>query len=302
MEGKLKVIQQLSRLRKAVRHKYELLKRGRADTQEVISETFKPVIKPLEKLVQWTENKGNISGTEQVANSFQQLEENENDSQSIGSQDNDQTLVNVGGDDTTLIDESPEDPLLGGYLQMLRDKNKLLDHWYGVRKSRDKRLMIGDSEIKFKNNTVVVRSTSYPKSEGLLELLFKKQPNETMIGDEDLVNYRKILETTSGHKKEWVKNKPLRQLKTNQKFLYIIKPMFRSTKKKKIIGGKGLLPKYKITRSAVSGTLDYVYWDDPNELVDRLKLLIAEQAAGNNAHTNEIHSILEELREAGYIY
>ena len=48
--------------------------------------------------------------------------------------------------------------------------------------------------------------------------------------------------------------------------------------------------------------LDYVYWDDLNELVDRLRLLLASQAAGNPSHTNEIISIIEELREAEIIY
>ena len=48
--------------------------------------------------------------------------------------------------------------------------------------------------------------------------------------------------------------------------------------------------------------VDYVYWDDPNELVDHLRLLMAEQAAGNMSHTYEIHAIIKELREAGYIY
>ena len=60
------------------------------------------------------------------------------------------------------------------------------------------------------------------------------------------------------------------------------------------------LPRYKITKRRTA--LDYVYWDDPNELVDRLQLLIAERSAGNPSHVNEIHSIIEELREAGYIY
>jgi len=41
---------------------------------------------------------------------------------------------------------------------------------------------------------------------------------------------------------------------------------------------------------------DYVYWDDPNELVDRLQLLAASYQAGNKSHTYEIMSILEELR------
>ena len=40
--------------------------------------------------------------------------------------------------------------------------------------------------------------------------------------------------------------------------------------------GSGL-PKYKIAKP--SSTTDLVYWDDPNELVDRLRLLVAEQRA-----------------------
>jgi len=46
---------------------------------------------------------------------------------------------------------------------------------------------------------------------------------------------------------------------------------------------------------------EYIYWDDPNELVERLRLLTASYQAGNTAHSNEIMSILEELREANYI-
>lgn len=48
---------------------------------------------------------------------------------------------------------------------------------------------------------------------------------------------------------------------------------------------------------ALKQNIDYVHWDDPNELVDRLRLILASQAAGNNSHTNEINSIIEELRE-----
>ncbi|KAG5318527.1 YMD3 protein, partial [Pseudoatta argentina] len=44
--------------------------------------------------------------------------------------------------------------------------------------------------------------------------------------------------------------------------------------------------------------IDYEHWDDPNELVDRLRLLDASHRAGNNAHDNEMLSIIEELREA----
>lgn len=46
----------------------------------------------------------------------------------------------------------------------------------------------------------------------------------------------------------------------------------------------------------------YTYWDDPNELVDRLCLLHASKEAGNNNVSNEIISIVSELRQAGYIF
>jgi len=47
--------------------------------------------------------------------------------------------------------------------------------------------------------------------------------------------------------------------------------------------------------------IDYVHWDDPNELVDRLQLLEVSRQAGHNAHDNEMPSIVEKLREAGII-
>ena len=33
--------------------------------------------------------------------------------------------------------------------------------------------------------------------------------------------------------------------------------------------------------------MDYVYWDDPNELVERLRLLIAKQSAGNPSYVTK---------------
>lgn len=45
----------------------------------------------------------------------------------------------------------------------------------------------------------------------------------------------------------------------------------------------------------------YEYYDDPNELCDRLRLLIASKQAGNSNHDQEINSILEELRDNNII-
>lgn len=46
----------------------------------------------------------------------------------------------------------------------------------------------------------------------------------------------------------------------------------------------------------------YEYFDDPNELCERLQLLISSRMAGNTNHKQEINSIIEELRELKCIY
>lgn len=50
-----------------------------------------------------------------------------------------------------------------------------------------------------------------------------------------------------------------------------------------------------------NGFGDYVYWDDPNELVERLVLLHASYNAGNNNVLKEIRKIEKELRKAKII-
>ncbi|KAL9873249.1 uncharacterized protein ACN2A1_014365 [Glossina fuscipes fuscipes] len=60
--------------------------------------------------------------------------------------------------------------------------------------------------------------------------------------------------------------------------------------------GSGLSLKSLDTRKPI-----YTYWDDPNELVDRLRLLLSSESVGHNNQKNEIISIIEELREANII-
>lgn len=54
-------------------------------------------------------------------------------------------------------------------------------------------------------------------------------------------------------------------------------------------------------RYSKNQNVSYTYWNDPNELVDRLRLLVASKSAGHSGHVNEIMSIIEELREADII-
>ena len=96
-------------------------------------------------------------------------------------------------------------------------------------------------------------------------------------------------------------NKSFKNPNRNKKYetyLALLNPANRL--KQLDVTGSGL-PKFMIAKIN-EPPLDYKYWDDPNELVDRLRLLVAERSAGNNNHDNEIQAIIEEMREAKIIY
>ena len=157
---------------------------------------------------------------------------------------------------------------------------------------KDDKYLLGKSPIIFKNNSVEIDSKSYPKTDGLMELLFLKRPDLRKVTQEDYENYYLILHRSSAHKLQFNPNQQIGTHNSN-KFTNIISKLFSVT-------GHGILPQFKVANK--SSVTDYRYWDDPNELVDRLRLLIAERTAGNTGHNNEILAIIEELREAGYIY
>ena len=43
------------------------------------------------------------------------------------------------------------------------------------------------------------------------------------------------------------------------------------------------------------------YFDNCNELVERMRLLVSEKRVQNNSYDSEISSIIEELRESGIV-
>lgn len=80
----------------------------------------------------------------------------------------------------------------------------------------------------------------------------------------------------------------LAQIKSNE-----LKPKKRRIK----YSGKGVEKKF----IPYSENIVYEYYDDPNELVERLMLLTSSKGAGNSNHDQEMNSIVEELRERNII-
>lgn len=182
---------------------------------------------------------------------------------------------------------------------------------FGIR-SENKKLMMGNSKVSFsianknsnspKTNIVTIDKRPYELTPGLKELLVRSKPDLNLVTELDKIVYKDMLHNTHAHKRDFHPNGQIKGDKS-AKYRLIIKPLFSQNNyvqdEGQIMKTKsgGFLPKLKKYKS----NTDYVYWDDPNELIERLKLLIASRNAGNTNHDNEILSIIEELKEADII-
>lgn len=169
---------------------------------------------------------------------------------------------------------------------------------YGVNFNFDEnKFSFGDSEVQIIDSDLIIKGKRYEGTGGLYELLFTSdtQSNPTT---RDIENYRDIIDRTYAAHRNFNKNE--QTVGFNQpKYRKFVrpKPVERRKPTPKKRTGKGLSMLKKVSNKP----LDYVYWDNPNELVDRLRLLYASQAAGHTNHDNEIVSIIEELKEASII-
>ena len=181
--------------------------------------------------------------------------------------------------------------LLGG------DEKKEIDHVYGVYFDKDE-MLLGNKQFDIdKDDSIIIDKVRYIGTPGLYELIFKRIPDDIIYTEDDMQKYKSILLATNAHKRNYDAQG---QLRSNRGYKYkqIIAPLMSIEPKKKI-SGKGIFMPRAMTLT--DNKIDYVHWDDPNELVDRLRLLNASRHAGHNAHDNEILSIIEELREVGII-
>ena len=151
-------------------------------------------------------------------------------------------------------------------------------------------------------DVIHIGDKTFPGSAGLFELIFKSHPREVGEGDKKI--YGEIMRPSSLHLNERGGVKSNRREK-NTKFIKSLKDRIEERRGDHEItsfydafdsfSGGGLQSQY------IKKPVRYVYWDDPNESVERLKLLVSERSAGYGSLNNEIISILEELRERSII-
>lgn len=99
--------------------------------------------------------------------------------------------------------------------------------------------------------------------------------------------YGEILMASNEYRRNFDRNQQIKG-GNSSKYINIIKPfLIDQRKRQRYHSGSALM-------NVTNDNIKYVYWDDPNEIVNRLRLLISSQNAGHNNHKNEIVSIIDE--------
>ena len=256
-----------------IREKYRALKRGRFILDEERQESFKPITEKLEMLVDANKNKEEQIVPVQYTPPTPRV-----------STPSRIPMIQARPTPDTLEFGKLAAKYLANYL-LPKGKRAATDTTYGIRKDENSsNFHIGNEIVEIMNDDITVGGKTYTGTTGLWELLTLKSPKD--YTERDLANYKEILVKTSAHKKGYAPNATISANK-HEKYTKVIAPLFSKT-------GDGL-------KEVTGNKIDYVHWNDVNELVDRLRLLILSREAGNTGVHNEIQSIIEELQEEGVI-
>ncbi|KAL4153305.1 hypothetical protein QTP88_001157 [Uroleucon formosanum] len=227
------VLDELVKAKESIKWKYIALKTGSDNVQQLMTQTLKPIIDPLTKIsnTQFTNKKNNKDPRNIIKHE----------------------TINESNNDTRPINDDIN------YRQEIENwfQSSDIDKIYGPKKHASGDITLGNKEVKFLQNKILVDDTTYPTTLGIFQLLFLKNP--LIYTDNDLKIYKSVLIQTSAH----LTANGLTIKKTGNKYSNIISKLFPS-------GGKLSM---KLQKN------NLVYWNDPNELVDRLRLLLASKAS-----------------------
>lgn len=139
-------------------------------------------------------------------------------------------------------------------------------------------LYLGNSNVTFDGRDINVDGFKYKRTTGLYKLIFKKESGKFTI--QDVRSYRDILKRTHAAR---VRYDPGSAIAANRghKYVKIVKPILTGTQPQ-VWWAKNWKSGGSLQKQVNPGSfIDYKYWDDPNELVNRLRLLIASQSASH---------------------
>jgi hypothetical protein len=296
----------------AIRQKYKKLKLQDVANEEHLKQTFRPLTESLNTMIKNNVAVQNMAklinkkGKKDFSSNTEEYMDTDNNKED---EHHDTDTENNGNEEEEILKSPPKnernkiDSILEQFFDLHDDQknHSSLDRVYGIR-SDGKRWLLGDSPIEAENDIIKIKDKSFRGSQGLYELLFLKNPDSKFYNAKDLDTYKEMLLLTNAHKQRYESTK---QVNSNRgtKYMNIIKGLVQNTAGSgiKINSGERNKRTANLNNTVNLNSVRYEYWDDPNELVERLRILVASKEAGNTGLNNEIISIKEELREAGII-
>lgn len=286
--GKKDLVLRIKKIKDIIKRKHRILKNRSINSEREAEIKYKPLIEPIKHF---------LTKQEPVAKTT--IEERSIENETYEEEPVEKQPVEKEAEWVAYTRSKNIGSKVAKYLKKFVDDNGDYDLTYGMKWSENE-WKLGQYTVTFQGDNIVINDITYPATNGLLQLVFLKEPTD--YDDTDLATYKRLLEHSNAHLKSDGK------VNTNVgfKYKYIVKKLFPPK------SGKGLpvmsVQHWKDVNNKTpqlmemsNSRVDYRHWDDPNELVDRLRLLIASKNAGNTGHSNEIISILEELQEAGII-
>jgi len=289
------VKEEIVKSQNAIREKLKRLKFEEDDRTQYLKKTFEPITEPLNTIIK---SNAAVESMTKSINTNEKLHgetntDNHMSDEYLKSQNKEEKIP----EKKTQSEKHAIDPALQTFFKMHADRenHENLDKRYGIR-SDGQRWMLGDSPINVEGDKIIIQGKKFQGSLGLYELLFLKKPNKNFYTKNDLATYKAMLFMTNAHKQVF---DPSKHMSSNrgEKYNNVIKGLFKKNKPT----GTGINLNPIVKPSIDFNSVRYEYWDDPNELVDRLRLLVASMQAGNTSVNNEIVTIIEELREARII-
>jgi hypothetical protein len=278
------VLNEIVKAKENIKRKLFALKNGEANFESLVAHTLKPLIEPLTEI---SKKNNNLDINPSIQkNTYKKEDQTYDSANNIPDEDQTYDSANSITEKDQIYDSAKanivpdEEQFIKLNISNWFDSSNL-DRIYGPKQFFND-IKLGIKDVKFNGNTLIIEDNSYWLTPGLEQLIFSKNP--TLYNDFDFQIYKRILSQTSAH----LTIDGSRIKKGGTKYEHIITKLFPS-------GGGMTYGGLKLQKN------NFVYWDNPNELVDRLRLLLASQAAGNTSLSNEILSIFEELYEAGII-
>lgn len=281
----------VNQLSKSIRKKYLSLKLGKSENDETLNKLFKPVVEPLEKIIR-NQSLALPSTASPTPSPPTKAERTDKVQEEVEDDEDLKVFNQIEEKLIKYVDQFP--PITKTFMieNITDSRNDKIDKIYSPQfNHKTYSWKMGSKIIKFDRlGNILMDNKRFKGTPGLYQLLFYKEP---VYVKEDLNAYKELLEETNVHRNT------RGNLKSSKQFKYyeVIKPLAQRPRSSSTSGFG--LPTNKMIFNR--NPIEYRYWDDPNELCERLRLLIAAQGAGNTSVQNEIVAIINELKEANII-